>query len=724
LEVLPITHITPHEEAGCVTGLSMSNPPQKASSQLGELVGQILAELTFSEAGKDAGLMPINCLLLQVQDVITPLAGAVELQKAVAFARQWVDQSIGNGFRFTAEGIQRLQEWTAWMQSAASAIEGDHAVPPVPGQWTGVLAAPAEAASAASSIPATPVVDEELTLDIERDGELLREFQAESQEHLQNIELGVLALEEDPGDAETLHSIFRAYHTLKGSSGVLNLTPINHLAHEVESLLDRARQGKLAINSEITDVILQGGDLLKRFVGEIKQQLQNGRPPHPVVISTQGVIHKVRAILAVAPAGTAAARPHAVGTTAPTSAAPTGPTSPAQPAALMVKVDTRKVDSLVDLVGEIVIAQSLIMQDEELGRLRSDHARRNLARLGHITNELQRIAMSLRMVLIRPTFQKMVRLVRDTAVKWNKQVVLKMSGEDTELDRTIVDSISDPLAQLLRNAVEHGIESPEQRRAAGKPPQGTIHLSAMHQGGRILIQVCDDGAGLNKERILAKGVAAGLVRAGESLRDSEIYDLIFTPGFSTAETVKQVSGRNGGMDQVQRSIDKLGGHMAIESQAGRGTTFLIHLPLTLAIIDGLVAQVGAERYILPTLAVRELFRPTRSMLSTVCGRGEVVNVRGRLSPVIRLHEVFHLQPHTTDPCAGLLVMVGQGNRTRCLMVDDLIGKQEVVIKSLGDELEHTRGVAGATILGDGRIGLILDMDSLSTLTAAGTEKAA
>ena len=387
----------------------------------------------------------------------------------------------------------------------------------------------------------------------------------------------------------------------------------------------------------------------------------------------------------------------------------------ANAAAGFVKVDTQKLDALIDLVGELVISESMVVQDPELRALPSRNLARNLAQLRRITSELQRTAMSLRMVPIRSTFQKMNRLVRDLAAKQGKQVQLVFSGEDTELDRNIVEEIADPLIHMIRNAADHGVEKPEARVAKGKPAQGTIHLRAFHRGGNIVIQIQDDGNGLNKEKLLAKAREKGIVKPNEMLSDKEIYDLIFAAGFSTAEKITDISGRGVGMDVVRRNIEKLRGKVDIDTVLGGGTTFTIYLPLTLAIIDGMIVSVGGERYIIPTLSVRESFRPKAEMLSTVHERGEMVNVRGRLCPLLRLYQYFDQETKVTNPAEAIVVVVESGEQTRCLMVDELIGKQEVVIKSLGGALKKNAALAGGAVMGDGRVGLILNVDSLVKL---------
>jgi two-component system chemotaxis sensor kinase CheA len=303
-------------------------------------------------------------------------------------------------------------------------------------------------------------------------------------------------------------------------------------------------------------------------------------------------------------------------------------------------------------------------------------------------------------------------------------VQLLMEGEDTELDRTIVEEISDPLVHMIRNSVDHGIERPEVRLERGKAALGTIHLRACHEGGNIVIEIRDDGGGLNKERILAKAVSQGLIAADAQLPDSEIYNLIFLPGFSTAEKVTSISGRGVGMDVVRRNIERLRGRVAIESELGHGSKFTIYLPLTLAIIDGLIVSVGGRRYILPTLSVRESFRPTAQMLSTFNERGNMVMVRGHLIPMLTLGEYFGDPSAETDPTKAIAIVVESNGGSRCLVVDQLLGKQEVVIKSLGETFKNAESLAGAAILGDGRVGLILDVDSLVRLESAPLAQAA
>ena len=378
-----------------------------------------------------------------------------------------------------------------------------------------------------------------------------------------------------------------------------------------------------------------------------------------------------------------------------------------------IRVQTEKVDRLVNLVGEMVITQSM------LGQVSSQFTLDQLPRLTEAVSamerhsrELQERVMAVRMQPIKTVFGRFSRLVRDLAQSLGKEIRLDVSGEETELDKTVIDRIGDPLTHLVRNCVDHGIESPELRRRQGKPDQGVVRLHAFHQGGNIFIEVEDDGQGLDRARIQRKGIENGFVREGESLADEQIYALIFRAGFSTAEIVTDVSGRGVGMDVVQRNITALGGQVAIDSARGRGTKFTIKLPLTLAILDGLSVQIGQETYIIPLVNITESIRPRSGQVQTILGEGEVVNLRGRVLPILRLYEVLGLTPRVVDPTESLLVIVENGREQVAFLVDELVGQHQVVIKSLESNYQRVEGVSGATILGDGRVALILDVPGL------------
>ncbi|MBX7255029.1 MAG: chemotaxis protein CheA [Candidatus Hydrogenedentes bacterium] len=378
-----------------------------------------------------------------------------------------------------------------------------------------------------------------------------------------------------------------------------------------------------------------------------------------------------------------------------------------------VKVDADRLDRLIDLIGELVIAESMVCQAPEILESAAPAMIRQINRLDKITRELQEIGTSLRMVPVKSTFQKMARLVRDLARKADKQIEFRMSGDDTELDKTVVDKIGDPLVHIVRNAVDHGIESSkEERVAAGKHAVARIELRAYHKGGSIHIEVQDDGKGLDKERILAKARERGIVSDSDVLSDEETWALIFEPGFSTATTVTDVSGRGVGMDVVRRNIESLRGQVDIQSERGKGATFTIRLPLTLAIIDGMVVRVGAERYIIPTLSVVRSIRPQSGDLLTVVQRGVMLKIQGELIPVFALSELFNVSAGSKAEDSNLIVIIEDEGKRIGLVVDDLLGKQQTVIKSLGETMRGLPGIAGAAIMSDGNVGLILDVASL------------
>lgn len=585
--------------------------------------------------------------------------------------------------------------------------------------------------------------EESLLIDGSTDREFLREFCSEGRDLLQDIEKGVLILEQSPSHRETLNSIFRAFHTFKGGAGFLGLSPVKSLSHELESLLDAIRQGRIRADRESIDLILAGRDCLGKFVEAISRELEKGSGQEisiptewlksrvvarlssaedgsqPLVPPSQSIVPEVPADREVPPtAGQLSAR-----TTEGADPKPDAQSSVSHalvPLAVSqgtdpsssIRIGLEKLDALVDLVAELVIAQSMVIEGAATGIDDSSPLSRDILVLRRITNELQHNAMSLRMVPVRGAFQKMQRLVRDLASQQGKVIHLKTSGEETEIDRNIVAQLTDPLIHMVRNACDHGIETPQERLDAGKPSSGVLSLSAFHQGGGIVIRVSDDGHGLDTERIRHKALERGIIQADAGLSRDDILKLIFAPGFSTAETITDLSGRGVGMDVVRGNIAKLRGRIEIDSALGAGTTFTIYLPLTLAIIQGMVVGVGKERIIIPSLAVRESFKPEPSMFTPLLGRGTVINRRGRLLPVIVLGEYLGVPSYHVDPWDGIAIIVESGTSQCCFIVDRLIGKSEVVIKELGGVFEAQKAMSGAAILGDGRVALIIDVDRM------------
>ncbi|HEV2198772.1 MAG TPA: chemotaxis protein CheA [Bryobacteraceae bacterium] len=565
-----------------------------------------------------------------------------------------------------------------------------------------------------------------LPVSLAQDPELIRDFVNEALEHLASVEAAVLALERDPAAADPLHATFRSFHTIKGLAGFLELADIREVSHEVETLLDRARNRELPVTTALIDVVLDSADYLKRAVAWVDAGLRGdaGAPPETAVL-----LARVRQALEDRPpVGSSGSTPPlaareqvalpAAGSSPPDPSLVTSP--PDRPAVgkaaavlgFTLRVDASKLDYMMDMVGELVIAQSLLAHTPNIAQGDGGGLQRNLQELGRITAEVQRMAMSLRMTPVGQLFARLTRLVRDLSHKNGKRVRLELAGEDTELDKTIIEQLGDPLMHMVRNSLDHGIETPEDRVAKSKPPEGVVKLTASHQAGRIVIEVSDDGRGLDTKKILRRARERGLIAEGHNPSETEIYHLIFEPGFSTADQVTEVSGRGVGMDVVRKQIQGLRGRVDIVSAPDRGTTFFLRLPLTLAIIDGLIVQVGAERYILPISSVREMLRPTEDMLFTIEGRAELAMIRGELLPVLRLDRRFQVPCAVQNPCDGLLVVAESEGRCFCLLVDAMLGKQEVVIKSLGETFRHVAGVSGGAILGDGRVGLILDLNGV------------
>ena len=393
--------------------------------------------------------------------------------------------------------------------------------------------------------------------------------------------------------------------------------------------------------------------------------------------------------------------------------------------AASIRVDTEKIDKLINLVGELVITQSMITDlGEKFTMNQLPVLQERIVQLERNTRELQERVMSIRMMPIGSAFHRFPRLVRDLAGKSGKQIQLVMSGEETELDKTLIEAIGDPLTHLVRNSADHGLEGPEERVAAGKPERGTVRLHAYHDGGNICIAVEDDGRGLNRDKIVKKAIERGLIADGANMSDQDIYQLIFRAGFSTADTITDVSGRGVGMDVVKRNIEGLGGSVGIESTAGKGSKLTLKLPLTLAIIDGMTVRVGEDNYIIPLITVTESIRPKPNDLQRIVGKGEVVNLRGEWVPLVRLYEVFNITPEYTDPVEALLVIVEAENRRVAVLVDELTGQQQVVIKTLEQNYRKIEAISGATILGDGQVALILDVPGLAKLARQGHTAAA
>ncbi|MDY6863595.1 MAG: Hpt domain-containing protein [Thermodesulfobacteriota bacterium] len=605
----------------------------------------------------------------------------------------------------------------------------------------------------------------EKEVSIKGDLELIADFIYETTENLNTLDVQLLSLETYPGNEEVLNAVFRTFHTIKGVAGFLEMDEIAGLAHHTETLLDKARKKEFILSGNAVDVIFDAADTMKKLIKGVRGVLESGgtfivdnsyfkllslikgmvsgmpvsdmsdssvEPDRKLgeILIDAGVVTKKMVDTALKKQEEAEEpRPKLgemlvkYGISAKKIAQ--GLREQQQNKTVKLKeslrVDSARLDLLMETIGELVIISSMITHDREIRDGASMRIVKNLSQMEKITRQMQDMSLSLRMIPVRSTFQKMARMVRDLSKKAGKPIEFSMSGEDTELDKSMVDSISDPLVHLVRNAVDHGIEvSPEERLKAGKIESGHIELNAFHKGGNVYIQIKDDGRGLNRDVILARAKEQGLFKDGMKLNDREVYNLIFEPGFSTAEKVTDVSGRGVGMDVVKRNIEELLGSVEINSEPGKGSIFNLRLPLTLAIIDGMIVRVGEDRYIIPTVSIVESFRTGKEGISTVFNRGEMIKARGQLIPLARISHLFDIKNAKDDSMEVLVVVVEDNGNRIGILVDDLVGMQSTVIKSLGADMEGIPGVSGGTIMADGSVGIVLDVAGIVKLAVNGS----
>lgn len=691
-----------------------------ALAQIDDLYSRLAAESIVAQAGSDEGLVRTYSLLTEI---IGLTADGDELYTELHSLHNLLDALLDAATPFDELTVKTLHRLVAWMPAALEQLgkRGSPDLLPILVDATPEVEDEGNSATEVEAVAeeeAPETVEELLDLNLEENRELLTELHAEALDHLSQIESALLVLDRTPTDRDSLNGLFRSFHTLKGVAGFLRIGPMNRLSHEVESLLDLARNDALLLTPTIITEILRSRDALSEMVGQITHALEQNRIPDKIVPVGELIIN-VRA-LAKGDAKPASqevtpceitAMPTSSGLVSPTSSSDASPTKSV--ASSTLRVNTEKLDSLVGVVGELVIVQSQLQ--ESARGLGSDESPllRNLAQLSRITNDLQFTAMSLRMVPIKPTFQRMERLVRDLSREFGKKVGFETSGKETEIDRSMVEQIVDPLLHMVRNSLDHGLENPAERLEAGKSKQGLMRLAAYHEESNLVIELADDGRGINTQCVLAKAREQGLVAEDEILDQAAIIDLIFHPGFSTAEKVTEVSGRGVGMDVVKRNIEKLRGRIEVTTEEGKGTTFRVRLPLTTAIIDGLLVKVGEDKFVLPDIVVQVALRPEKSALSTVQGTGEVLRHRNSLLPLHRLHRRFSISEAVQDPTEGIVVIIESGRRTYALLVDDLLNKQGVVVNNLGAFMQNMPRVAEGAILGDGTIALILDPTSLT-----------
>ncbi|MFQ5433129.1 MAG: chemotaxis protein CheA, partial [Nitrospinota bacterium] len=561
----------------------------------------------------------------------------------------------------------------------------------------------------------------------ENDLEIFEGFLDEATDQVNHIEEYIMTLEENPEDMDIVNAAFRVFHSLKGASGFLEMNEIHYLCHDAENLLDQARKSLMKVDAEFIDIILTARDVLENCLTSLDDVIREGKKNLPNFekevqrVDIGPVLDLIDRKL-IKESGEADAvevpklgeilldkgqvEPEKLREALETQTGPVGEKLVEMGAATKenvtnaldeqsikkslksaaIKVDTNKLNTLLDLVGELVISQSIISQNEILLKEENSQLGKDIAEMAKITDGIQDHVMSLRMIPLRQTFQKMNRLVRDLARKTDKRVNFVIYGEQTEIDKTIVEQLNDPLVHLLRNSVDHGIDSVAERLESGKTADGTVTLGAYHQGGNVVIEIKDDGRGLNIEKIRQKGIERGLIQADKEYTKEEIQELIFHPGLSTNKVATAISGRGVGMDVVKRNIEQLDGRVEICTEEGKGTGFLVKLPLTMAIVDGMLVRVGTERYIIPTVAITESLKPKPEQISSVVQKGEVVNVRGELIPLLNMHDLLHVPNGNTNLSDTLVIIVGTETERRGLLVDDLLGQQQVVIKNLDKRL--------------------------------------
>jgi len=672
-------------------------------------------------------------------------------------------------------------------------------------------------------------------------------FLEESFEGLELMESGLLDLQ--PGDNETIHSIFRAAHSIKGGAGTFGFDNVTDFTHLVETLLDEMRDGRREITPTDTEILLESVDCMRLLIeaardnadfdqdkvmqtserlsetldvtgatkdenptdeamptpadGEASYQISfipehslaktgndplflfsalaelgsltvqantqnlpalNDIDPQELYLSWQLTLTTavdeseiaevfewvedectleitktitdtattLKEDIAVEPEETIELKPiksnKEVATESPvtpaTNESDKGTKSKAKAEVGSIRVGVDKVDSLINLVGELVITQSMLSElGNDFDMTKVERLTNGLEQLLQNTKELQESVMRIRMLPISFAFSRFPRLVHDLAIKTGKEMELVIKGEQTELDKTVMEQIGDPLVHLVRNAADHGIEASEVRLANGKPAKGTISLDAYHQGGNIVIEINDDGAGINRDIVFNKAVEKGLIEANATLTDSQVYDLLFEPGFSTAAEVTDISGRGVGMDVVKRNIQSLGGRIQVESTHGQGSTFKVHLPLTLAILDGQLIKIGTETYIIPLIAIVESLQIDNKLINRVSGDMVLYRLRDDNVPILPIYQLFNLDTDCTEIDNALLVVVEADGQKVGLMVDDLLAQQQVVIKSLKENYQQVSGISGATILGDGSVAMILDIPGMISMALKQAQQA-
>ena len=622
--------------------------------------------------------------------------------------------------------------------------------------------------------PAPPAVQNsiaEAQTNLQLSPDMRQGFVTEADEQLDAEEQSLLlVLDENAEHTEPLKDAFRYIHSFKGNCGFMGLVQLEHLSHTMETLLDKLRGNEIPPGESNVGLLLKLLDVLRSGVQDVENGgngvvpdieqhvyalnvqlgIETGQAapavpkpapaptPEPVAEPTDADLDaQIAAAFAKRDAEKAAAKKQKEAELAaagvkpeaavPKPAAPvagsgtTSGTSAASSSAKKqdIRVDLHKLDDLINLVGELVIAESMVTRCPAVVHVEDEYYNRAKHQLRRICDELQDVAMAVRMIPLSATFRKMIRLVHDLSTKTGKKIKLNLVGEETEVDKTVIEQIADPLVHIVRNSCDHGIETPEVRVQNGKSDTGTVTLEGKHEGGEVWIVIRDDGHGLDREKIISKAIERGLVGIeAKDWPDDRVFKLVFEPGFSTADKVTDVSGRGVGMDVVKRNIEKLNGRIDVASKAGVGSTFTLRIPLTLAIVDAMLVRVGEGQYMIPTLAIRESIVPTREQITITPEGREILRLREEMVPVVRLHDVFACEPGAMKLKDGILIVAEDGGRSFAFFVDEIIGQQQTVIKGLPDYIGEANGFSGCTILGDGTVSLIVDVGAVSQMNGS------
>jgi two-component system, chemotaxis family, sensor kinase CheA len=645
-------------------------------------------------------------------------------------------------------GAEEAEDMKLVLKDTLAIVSGEKQAEEDDEDLAGFFAPEAEVSAPAVAEPESspePEPEPESSPDQFISGDMLDQYLVNSQELIDVCEKNLLELENDPKNEGLVGETFGMIHSIKGNSGFMGFGEIEEVSSEMETILDCVRQKELDIDQNLVTILLSNVEVVRDRLQKIakgvekeshgtQEEVHHAAPeptsppkaePAKVEQPKEEAVKPAAEVPKAEPAKAESKTPPAkADAKADAKAAPTKKKAIVpQIQRKDIRVETIKIDKLFDLVGELITIESMVTNSADLKGLNLPNFSKSARMLNKITRELQGISMSIRMMPLEGLFNKMKRLVRDVSIKMKKKVNLIVKGQETEMDKNVIDEIADPLVHILRNAIDHGVEIPAIRAEAGKQETGTVKLSARYEGNEILILVEDDGAGIDRDVILAKAEEKGILKvAPETMSDRDVFALIFEPGFSTAAVVTDISGRGVGMDVVKKNIEKLKGRVTIDSVLGRGSRFTLRIPLTLAIMEAMVIRIGDAKFALPLLAVKESFRPDMNNISNTMDGLEVVRVREDVLPIYRLHELFNREPSTRLIEEGILIIIEYREKQVCVFADEIVGQQQAVIKGLSGYIGKVTGITGCMILGDGEIGLIIDIEGIVEMAQKTNEK--